>query len=209
MKSSTCIYKNTFIIAVSVDLDISTENGLCDGPASSSSLPFPTSLFSLTAFAKAFLKGDFHIRFFCLCTGVNDTSTCCFSASVAVFIISVCHSGWSRCRAWCLTVRFRDLLSLLRALGSAEHGSVGLGQAPTPCSGLGPTGLSAGAAAHLFRGQNFYYFFRIIHLLGVKCKHCPRYWLIQSHALLHSKLSSFWANVWVMFLIKRLTLNKT
>lgn len=60
------MYKNTFIITVSDGLGNTTENGSCDGPASSSSPPSPTSLFSLTAFAKAFLKGDFHIRFFCL-----------------------------------------------------------------------------------------------------------------------------------------------
>lgn len=86
MKRSTCMYKNTFTIIVSDGLGTSTENGLCDGPASSSS---PTSSFSLTAFAKAFLKADFHIHFFCLCTGASDTSTFCFSASAPLFVIRV------------------------------------------------------------------------------------------------------------------------
>lgn len=83
------MYKNTLIINVSDSLGNSTDNGPCDGPASSSSPPSPTSFFSLTTSAKAFLKDDFHTHFFCLCTGASDISTCCFSASVALFLIRV------------------------------------------------------------------------------------------------------------------------
>lgn len=149
MKSSTCIYQNILIINVSDSLGNSTDNGSCDGPASSSSPPSPTSFFSLTTFAKTFLKFDFHMHFFCLCTGASDTSTCCFSASVVRFVIrvelttvSITVAGAAAGPGVSLSDS-RDLLSLLRALGSAGHGTVGLGQAPAHCSGLGLPGLPA------------------------------------------------------------------
>lgn len=93
---------------------------LCDAVASSSSL---LSLSSLTVFAKAFLQGDFHVHFFCFCTGVTDTGTCwfCFSAFSGRSCCwgwsscSVSHSGWNSCEAcFHLIVRFRDLLFPLR-----------------------------------------------------------------------------------------------
>lgn len=117
--------------------------------------------------------------------------------------------SWSSCRACCHIVRFRDLF-LLRALSSVEHGSIGLGQAPTHCSDLGLL-WDARVIKHFLK--ILCYFFGFWMCLGVRCKHivgahCPRDLLIQSHPPCHSELSNFWADLWVMFLIVCLTLKK-
>lgn len=81
---------------------------------------------------------------------------------------SVCHGGWSSCRACCcLIVRFRDL-SLLQTLSSVEYGSINLGQTSTHCSDLGP--LWSARCQHTFK-KYFTSFSGFWTYSRVRCKH--------------------------------------
>lgn len=114
---------------------------LCNSPLWCCCL-FILSLSSLTVFAKAFLQGDFHVHFFCFCTGVTDTGTCwfCFSA----FSGRSCCWGWSSCSVSAVagTVARPVFISLSDSetfFSPLEYrGSISLGYTPTCCSDLGP-----------------------------------------------------------------------
>lgn len=137
MKSSICMYKNTFIITVS--------DGLLTALKMCLRRPCFFILSTLLVLFDCWRVTFIYISSACVQGQMTPAHVfLCFSATVCHqgwTNHSVCHGGWSSCRTRCLTVRVRALLSLLRALGSAGHGSVGTGQAPAQGSGLGPPGL--------------------------------------------------------------------